>query len=61
MSDDPILELNWKELDLLITYITDDPKRFAAHIREFGYDAKQARAVRDEILTTLVAQAAHVL
>jgi hypothetical protein len=61
MNLDPINELTWKEYDLLITYITDDQKRFTDHIVDFGYTEKQARAIRDEILATLVAQAAHIL
>ena len=54
-------QLKWRELDILIMYINDDPKRFIEHIAEFGYTQRQAKAVKKDIVETLAIQAARIV
>jgi hypothetical protein len=51
----------WCELDLLIMYIADDPKRFIKHIAEFGYTTKEATEIQRHIQRTLAAQANDII
>jgi len=53
-------QLNWRELDILIMYINDDPKRFIEHIAEFGYTQREARSVKKDIVETLATQAVRI-
>ena len=52
--------MNWREYDLLIMYIADDPDRFRDHIKEFGYTRREAARLQQHIQRTLAAQAANI-
>lgn len=53
--------LTWRELDLLIMYIADDPERFTQHISDFGYDQKTARKLQQNIQAKLTDQASEII
>ncbi len=52
--------LNWREYDLLIMYIADDPGRFREHIEKFGYPRREAARLQQHIQATLATQAANI-
>lgn len=52
--------LNWREYDLLIMYIADDPDRFREHIEDFGYTKREAARLQQHIQHTLATQAASI-
>jgi len=54
-------QLDWYDLDILIMYINDDPKRFVQHITEFGYTQKEAKDIKKNIVETLAFQAARII